>query len=201
MAHPGHPYSDPLELALQRELQTRERVLWKGRPQSRISWMSFGIYLFAVPWTAFSLFWTMMAYTGIESMKPADAGIIAYAFPLFGVPFILIGLGMLASPFLPLLRADKTLFAVTDSRIIELRLGRKQLATNSVPAGRLGSIKRRENRDGSGWLNISVGSRLDSDGDRITDQIVIGQVAEVMQAETIIRRVLEKMRDRPATAE
>ena len=183
----GHPYSDPLEIALQRELQGEERVLWKARPLSRILWPAFAIWLFAVPWTAFSVFWTAMAFAGVDSMAD-DGGIwLAYGFPLFGVPFILIGLAMLSAPFAPLFWTNKRLYAVTDARVIELRLGR-QLQSKSVELKDLGSIERVEGPDGAGTLKIAFGTTRDSDGDRLVEYLQIGEVDSVMKADDTIRR-------------
>lgn len=74
-------------MALNRELRTGERVLWQGRPIRRISLKSFGMYAFAIPWTAFALFWTAMASLGVGSIdEEGGVGLLAWAFPLFGVP-------------------------------------------------------------------------------------------------------------------
>ncbi len=193
MSFPGHPYSDPLEIALRRELQQGESMLWKGRPLSRINPRGFAMYLFAIPWTAFSLFWVAMAIAGVVSMEVEGGGLLAWAFPLFGVPFVAIGLGMLAMPFLPLFNAAKTLYAVTDRRVIELRLGKK-LNAKSVPTGNLGAIERVEGRDGTGSLKIAVGRSKDSDGDWQTDHFEMGEIEQVMEAETAIRRATGRFR-------
>ncbi len=39
-------------------------------------------------------------------------------FPLFGVPFLLIGLGMLAAPLWAYLRTRGTVYAVTEGRAV-----------------------------------------------------------------------------------
>ena len=58
------PAADPLKLALERELHGNERVLWSGKQLARVSWGGLAIWLFAVPWTAFAVFWTVMAKPG-----------------------------------------------------------------------------------------------------------------------------------------
>jgi hypothetical protein len=186
---------DPLDLALQRELQPYERVLWKGKRIARISLGSFGIYLFAIPWTAFALFWTAMAFLGVHTGFDHEdtGGALIYAFPLFGTPFIVIGLGMLSMPFLPLFGADKTLLAVTDQRLIRLYLGRR-LKTESARLVRTGRIERNERRDGSGTLKIETGSSYDSEGDRRTEHFEIGEVANVMMVEEVVRGAIERAR-------
>jgi len=184
-------HSDPLQMALQRELQSGERVLWSGRPLARVAWSGLAIWLFAVPWTAFSLFWTSMAFAGAQAFD--EVGPLGYAFPLFGTPFIAIGLGMLSLPFLPLFGASRTLFAITDQRLVRIFLG-PRLWTKSVPGNRIGQIDRSERRDGSGTLKIVIGSHVDSDGDRRTDHFSIGEVADVMSVEARVRELCERVR-------
>lgn len=185
-------WADPLEMALQRELQRGERVLWKGRLLPRLNIAAFAIWAFAIPWTAFALFWTAMAYVGVNSMEPEDGGLIAYAFPLFGLPFILVGLGMMAGPFMPLFFARKTMFAITNQRLIQIRLGYR-LVTKSVDGRSIGSVERSERRDGSGTLKIVAEKYTDSDGDAHTEHFVIGEVANVIEAESELRYMREQL--------
>jgi len=170
----------PLDLALKREMRSGERVLWQGRQIARLSSKSFGIYLFAIPWTAFALFWTAMVSWGASEMQ-SETGALSWAFPLFGVPFIVIGLGMMSAPFLPLFNKRKVAFAVTNQRLIRIRLGRK-LDIKSIPARRIGHIERTEGHDGTGTLKIAVSVGLDSDGDRHTEYFEIGEVHDVLGA-------------------
>jgi hypothetical protein len=171
---------DPLDLALSREMRSGERILWQGRQIARVASSGFRIYFFAIPWTAFALFWTAMASLGASEMQ-GETGPLSWAFPLFGVPFILIGLGMLSAPFLPLFNKSKIVFAVTNQRLIRIRLGRK-LATRSVPARQIGHVERSENRDGSGTLKIAVNVGTDNDGDRHTEYFEIDEVQDVIGA-------------------
>ncbi len=185
--------SDPLEMALQRELRTGERVLWRGRRLPRIAWSGLVIWLFAVPWTAFALLWTTMAFAGAQSFDAA--GLLGYAFPLFGTPFIAVGFGMLVLPFLPLFGASRTLFAVTDQRLLRIFLG-PRLWTKSIAGERIGAIERSDRRDGSGTLKVAIGSRLDSDGGRRIDHFQLGEIAEVIIVEARVSELVERCRRR-----
>ena len=186
------PVADPLELALQRELRAGERVLWRGRRVPRFAWEALVIWVFAIPWTAFSLFWTGMAFMGAQAFR-GDAGVFAYVFPLFGTPFVAVGFGMLSAPFVPLFGAHRTLFAVTDQRLLRLYLGGR-LKTKSVGGRSIGAIERNERRTGTGTLKIVIGSHRDSDGDRQTDHFELGEVADVMMAETRVRELVDRSR-------
>lgn len=170
-----------LDLALHRELRVDERVVWEGMKLARTEFEGFGLYLFAVPWTAFAIFWTVMAAIGVGATETDDAGALKWAFPLFGTPFILIGLAMLSAPFASYLQRGRILFAITDQRILRIGLARK-LDIRSVPAERIGQIERREYPDGTGSLKLAVRVGKDSDGDLQVDHFDLGRVANVMAA-------------------
>lgn len=180
------PQTFPAQAALHSELQRGERVLWQGARIPRFQAGSLGIWLFAIPWTAFAVFWTTMAARGVSAGGFEDGGLIAWAFPLFGTPFIAIGLAMMAGPFLPLFGAGRTLFAITDQRLLEITKGRK-LRTRSVPVGQIGMIERTERADGSGTLRITLGRWKDSDGDNQTELFELGEVVQVREAEQRLR--------------
>src|SRR4051794_13692177 len=93
--------TDDIGAALTRELAPGEALLWSGRPDPARMRKQFGIWLFAVPWTVFALVWTGLALS-IWLVGPA-AGAFRWGFgiamPLFGIPFVLVGLFMLRMPF------------------------------------------------------------------------------------------------------
>jgi hypothetical protein len=85
-----------LERAAQAELDDGEKMLWMGQPNpARSAVMTLPIFIFAVPWTVFSVFWITMAWRGTMARAAGGSGTF---FPLFGTPFLLIGLAMLSSP-------------------------------------------------------------------------------------------------------
>lgn len=76
-----------------------ETLLWQGRPDSRIEWSSllsvesaFGLFF-----TGFSVFWIVGARM-ITAMIGQSGGmeVVFALFPLFGIPFLLVGLYMVA---------------------------------------------------------------------------------------------------------
>ncbi|MEM6907880.1 MAG: hypothetical protein AAF494_04310 [Pseudomonadota bacterium] len=182
-----------LGLALSRELAADETVIWQGMQLARIEPKLFAIYLFAIPWTAFALFWTAMAVAGVSTMQQdVGGGLLAWAFPLFGTPFIAVGCGMLSVPFLPLWERGKVLYAVTNRRVLKVRLGR-DLTVKSVPARRIGLIERNEDRLGRGQLKLAVAIGRDSDGDPTTEHFQLGMVADVMAADQAITQLKQKV--------
>ncbi|MHA7819629.1 MAG: hypothetical protein ACX930_08305 [Erythrobacter sp.] len=170
-----------LDLALHRELRVDERLAWEGMKLARVEFENFGLYLFALPWTAFAVFWTVMAVIGVSATETDGAGSFKWAFPLFGTPFILIGLVMLSAPFASYFQRGRILFAITDQRVLRISLGRK-LSVRSVPAVRIGQVERREHPDGTGSLQLAVRVGKDSDGDQQVDHFDLGTVANVMAA-------------------
>ena len=174
-----------LRQALENELQPGESLVWHGWQLARIDPRSFLIYVFAVPWTAFSLMWTVLASGAIGV---SGIGLVGIAFPLFGLPFIAIGCWMLARPFVPLWERGRVLYVVTDRRVIKLVSGRA-LVVKSVIADRLGLAERREQADGTGSLSLAVRIGRDSDGDKQTETFDIGPVADISGASAAIDRI------------
>jgi len=183
---PTVPGQDPLDRALRHELERGEIVRWQGRPLARIALSSFLIWIFAVPWTAFSVFWTAMAFHAMDA--EALGSTWGWIFPLWGTPFIAIGVKMLSAPFAPLFTARRTLYAITDRRVIEIKLWRS-LDVSSVEAARIGSMQRKERKDGSGTVGILRRAWTDSDGDQRTDWLRIGEVPQVRDVERRLREL------------
>lgn len=177
------PPSDDLEAILRKEMRNGEHLLWQGRMMSRVGCSQMVIWLFAIPWTAFALFWTGMAWA---MTRGVDEGFMSYLFPLFGVPFILIGIGMLVSPFLRSMSAKYTIFGITNQRVIRL-FQRKSLRTETIEASQIGNINRTERSDGSGTLTITVTNHADSRG-RPT-RFKLGPVDDIRRAEERIREL------------
>lgn len=185
---PANAVAARLKLALERELHTDEIVAWHGWQLGRLDPRTFLIYIFAVPWTAFSVAWTVLAAIAVRSAPEQDASLIGWIFPLFGTPFVAIGVVMLAAPFWPAIQKGRVLYVVTDKRVLKLSLG-LELTVTTVPADRIGKAERREQRDGTGALTLAVKIGKDSDGHRQTEDFVIGQVADVIGAQGAVSRI------------
>lgn len=190
-----------LRLALERELRPGENVLWHGWQLGQIDPRHFLSYILAIPWTAFALAWTGIAAVAVASAGPGEneLGLAAWAFPLFGVPFVAVGAWMLGKPFVPLLERGRVLYVVTGERVLKLRLAR-ELEVTVVSAERIGMAERREQHDGTGMLQLAVRIGTDSDGDRQTEHFVIGAVEDVMGAQQAVNRIAAGAREEPRTA-
>jgi hypothetical protein len=178
----------PLDLALRRELTTGERLLWSAQPRGKRLIAGLAIWIFAIPWTAFALFWETMAFlpwageTHTPDSVRLSFGIIM---PLFGIPFVLIGFWMLWKPIAAMRQAKSTVYALTDRRLFRLVGGRnKKLET--VLLNQIGPMDRSESADGWGNLRIQTHSRVDSDGDRITERFEVLGVPDIARLERLI---------------
>ena len=148
-----------------------EPVRWSAQPSPRAVFLrTLPIWLFAIPWTAFSLFWETMAiggFIGLGSRTGSGWSWFVAAFVLFGLPFIAVGIGMMAAPFWRARQAARSLWVVTTRRITYLKA------------------------DGSGSLKLTFGDGRDSDGDKVERSEAIQDIPDVRKVEDLIRRMIE----------
>jgi hypothetical protein len=174
-----------------------ERLIWAARPDRRIhALLSFGIWLFAIPWTAFSLFWISVpvaalyeGYMGVNIGAPKGApSLMMWAFAIFGVPFVLIGFGMLLAPLGVLWKGRRTLHVLTNKRFATLEGDRTVTLTTILP-GEIKGFSRKEGPDGRGTLIIHRGFERDSDGDSVERKTEVGVVDGVRKLEDLVRKL------------
>lgn len=184
---PQLPLALPLAALLRRELTAGEHVLWQGQPASKRMLAVFALWGFAIPWTAFALFWEGMAL--MPWFAPAVPSWMQWSFgiamPLFGLPFIAIGFWMLWQPIRLMRKAGDTLYVLTDRRLIRLVAGPTTEQT-SVFVDRIGPIEKSEGRDGWGSIRVQTHSRLDSEGDRVTEKFEVNAVPDVARLHRLI---------------
>jgi hypothetical protein len=75
-------------------------------------------------------------------------------FPLFGIVFVVVGLGMLCSPLWMIHKARTTAYLVTDRRAIIFQGGWSTHVRSFGPSA-LGQLERREKGDGSGDIILA----------------------------------------------
>jgi hypothetical protein len=199
MASPG-TYGDstlPPELdgLVQAELARGEQLLWVGQPlPRRYVLMSIPIVVFGIPWTAFAVFWMLGAsgilFAGPANNAPVPAGLFA-CFPLFGLPFVLIGLGMLSAPYWLLRKARRTCYAVTDRRAIIWEPGVfSSVSVRSYGPAQLGRIRRNQRADGSGDLIFEEYASYDNQGHRTISSRGFVGIERVREIEELLRKAL-----------
>lgn len=168
------------------ELEPGERIVWSGMPRRAFfTRSSTGAFLFGIPWTAFAIFWTGMAGAGTLF----TSGFTAFSFfPLFGIPFILIGIGMLSSPLFAYIKSGKTAYVITDRRAIIFEGGRSTLI-KSYPPEKLTNVYRRQAGNGSGDVIIDFKQWRDSDGDKQTEEQGFMRIQNTREAERLLKEL------------
>lgn len=177
----------PPDLArrLSEELEPGEELVWSGQPvPARAARAGRPIAVFGIPWTLFSLYWVWGA---------SQASVV---FALFGLPFVAIGIGMLASPWLFARRAAASVYAITDRRVLTVLASfRSGHELRSFLPGELGQLRRVEHPDGTGDVILAMESRRDGEGGR---QAVAVGLLSVRDPKAVEKRV--KALHRRATA-
>ncbi len=175
---------DQLQQRLKAECKPGEFIAWAGQPNPR-RYMRTGflLWLFFIPWTAFSVFWTV----GAAQFQVPRFDSTESLFPLFGLPFVLIGIAGLCSPFWLYHRAFSIIYAISDRRAIVIE-GKNSITVNSYAFDTMANIERKEHQDGSGDLIFKTESYKDSDGDTQTKKCGFFHINSVRR----VQEVLEK---------
>ena len=168
------------------ELASGERVLWQGQPIGRFAPGGIALALFGIPWTAFALFWIWGASHAVGAF-----GALGMLFPLFGLPFVLVGFGLISAPWWMRLLARRTAYVITNQRVLILSPGWRGRSVRSFAPERLTVIERRERSDGSGDLIFEKSSWRDSDGDRRTREVGFMSVPDVKLVERMVRALAD----------
>lgn len=181
-----------LRQKIDQELTSQESIRWIGQPQPKVSSLigsSLILFLFAIPWTAFSIFW-MYGALGFKIPDLREGFQPQYLFALFGVPFVLVGLGMLASPFWIWRAAFEKVYIITNKRAIAFEGGRITTIRSYTPE-QLANVYRRENNDGTGDVVITVRSWRDSDGDERKEDLGFISIPNPKEVETLLKELAQ----------
>lgn len=193
---------DELDARVRSELDSDEQLLWVGQPRpSRFARSAIPLVVFGIPWTAFAVFWVAGAsgilFGGFGGPVNGPAGLGAFfgCFPLFGVPFVLIGLWMLSSPYWLRRKAERTYYALTDRRAILWEAGWfGSVDVRSYRPAQLAKLRRTEHADGSGDLvfeeTVTIGRNSDRQMTTSTQRHGFLAIDHVHQVEELLRKAL-----------
>lgn len=146
------------EFDIKSDLMKDEIVLWKGHPNPSKHFTSKDIFLvpFSLMWGGGAIFWEYMVLTKFDSFS--DSKII---FPLWGIPFVLLGLYFIFGRFIFKYKSKlHTKYFVTNFRVLIY----KNLFSKSLTSLSLDTvpINMNQNNDGTGSLffgnNSGVGN-------------------------------------------
>ena len=187
-AYTGHPSGRelpaPLRNAVGEELSAGERLLWTGQPDAApLARAALPAVFFGIPWTLFSLFWVAMAFRGVSDGTPG----LSWLFPLFGVPFVLIGFAMLGSPFWAARTARDTAYAITNRRVLTITMNGKTRKVDQWVPQNASDLERMEKADGTGDLTLLKRMGRDSDGDACVDKKTLSGIPDVRAVERLVR--------------
>jgi hypothetical protein len=137
-----------------------EKIIWTGTPKQGLLLTSRDMLLvpFSVLWGGFAIFWE---YSVLFLIRPhhavaAPAPVVTF-FPLFGVPFVLIGLYMMFGRFfLDAQLRKRTAYAITNQRVLILRSGLMNKFV-SLSLDRPPGLTLSEGRNGSGTITFGEG--------------------------------------------
>ena len=167
------------------ELQKDEEIAWIGQPIPRFfTKQSVPTFLFGIPFTAFSIFWMVSAY----SMSDGSSG-----FFLFGIPFLLVGSSFLLSPFWLKRIAKRSYYVLTNQRALLMMGGLFGGTANNIRSfypNQLNDLRRTQKSDGSGDLIFTVDISHTSEGHRSKDVGFLA-IAEVKAIEDAVRQLIE----------
>jgi len=177
-----------LKEKVDRELESGERISWIDMPRPAFfTPRSKAMFFFAIPWTLFAVFWIC----GAAGFKVPDFKEGSGLFPLFGLPFLFIGIGMLMSPLFAYYKSLKTVYAITNLRALTFEGGRSE-TVRSYPPLKLLNVYRKENRDGTGDVIISFEEWRDSDGDRNTQLLGFFRIREPNRVERMLKDLAKR---------
>jgi hypothetical protein len=176
------------------ELRPGERLIWAAQPRpGAYRRQSLGLVLFGIPWTAFAIFWMVTAGWGASKL---ERGPFSY-FALLGLPFVFIGFGMLSSPLWLTRKAKRTVYAVTDQRVIVFEGGVfGGIKVQTFMPDRLTSMTRNQRSDGSGDLIFEEFRERRGSGTHTVRRGFVG-IKDVREVEELINATLVAKRTRP----
>ena len=151
------------QLRAQSEMQSGESLIWTGTADpSRAAITSLPAMLFGIPFAGFALFWISQAYRATNVISKSAHNDFAKGFgvfPLFGVPFLLIGGFVLLTPLWNFMKARSTVYALTNQRVLVIT-GTNNRSVKSYTPADIASVEHRERPDGSGDIVIQTNSLL-----------------------------------------
>ena len=125
-----------------------ERIAWTGAPAAGLLLTGRDIFLipFSLLWGGFAVFWEWNVLRTSRDMP---------IFPLFGIPFVVIGLYFIVGRFfVDAWVRSQTRYAVTNQRILILRVGPLFAKFTALAINRLPELALDERADGRGTIRF-----------------------------------------------
>ena len=205
---PSPPLPVEMEQRLRSELNSTEKFIWSGQPivKGLAIWGSlfqWPLVVIGVPLTTIGVFWAIMTFSVIRhegwtfppmafsssESYPSASSIFLSA---FGIPFGLLGVSILSSPYRVWRKAQKTVYALTDERALILTpTWPRGVSVRSITPEELSPRRRLRNPDGSGSLFFSRLTVWRSGaGPGSGEEVLVGfeHIADVLEVEALIEK-------------
>jgi hypothetical protein len=186
------------QLRAQSELQSGESLYWTGTADPvRASVAALPAALFGIPFAGFALFWITQAYHATSMMSKSAHNSFASGFrvfPLFGLPFLLVGLGIILAPLWAFLKGGSTVYAITNQRVMIISGGSTRSVKSVTPADIVG-VDHRERPDGSGDIVIQTAGTMRTNNSISQIKVALIGIPNVKQ---VAQQILTLHNQRPA---
>jgi hypothetical protein len=186
------------QLRAQSELQSGESLYWTGTADpTRTAISALPAAIFGIPFAGFALFWMNTAFHATSSIHKSSNNAFTKSFtvfPLFGLPFLLIGLGIVLAPLWAYLKGRSTVYAVTNQRIMVITGGSNVSVKSYTPADIVG-VEHRERPDGSGDIVIQTTGTMRTNNSVSQIKVALCGIPNVKQ---VAQQVLALHAQRPA---
>lgn len=178
---------DPLETATA-EMSPGEKLIWAETAISK------NVRRRMIPISLLGWVFLVLSFAWIDKAASTSIGLL-----LFGLPFVIGSLAIATLPWWRPVYAKRTIYAISDQRLLIIRNLMKYKVTSYGPED-IDVVERRENRDGSGDLIFrreeikKLGHHHDPSGKRRVGQREVGffGVPDVRRVEVAVRALKQK---------
>lgn len=186
-----------LSSAARGELRRGEIVRWAGAPEGPAPLLPLAfLIVFGLFWTGMSILWEWLAVAfawdaWIGDNVSRTPRWLALAFALFGAPFVVVGFGVLASPWLAIRKRRNTLYVVTDQRLLKIESGRSK-SVESIEARQIFEVARKDKPYGFGDVEVSRSTATDSEGELIQARFTLDSIRDARGAEAALNALARR---------
>lgn len=180
--------SPRLRVAVEAELEPGERIQWLDVPAPKwFTGKSIGAVLFAIPWTAFAVWWVFWMSGSADSKSSDESTDLTH---FLGVPFVLFGIGMLLSPVFEYRRSLRTVYAITDRRALILETGAWRKVSSYAPS----QLKRVYHKDRTNGLgDVILSTRTWQENDLAPEEIGFMRIENSSEVERMLVLLAEQV--------
>ena len=134
-------------------MRPHERLVWADRPTpSGRGTPALGRVAFGLLFGGFAVFWTSAAWLMTRGVSSGAFGVF---FPLFGVPFIAVGAGMVVAGIRSWREGGGTVYALSDQRVLIISGGRAR-TVRSLDLTAIRGVERAGGVGGSGTISLLI---------------------------------------------